>query len=779
MFLFQRGSLVAATVCAATLAASTAEAQQAAQPAQGAAELPAVEVVAKKKAAPAKKKQATKSAPVKKAAPVQAAAPAPEPASDNPAPGTPGSGTGPVEGYVAKSSGTGTKTDTPLRETPQSISVVGKDEIRDQGAQNFQETVRYSSGVVADAYGFDSRADGGLIRGLSAPRYLDGLRLNYGYYVNTIPVEVYGMERIEILRGPASVLYGQSSAGGLFNLVSKRPQEEAYREVGVEYGSFDRKVVKTDMTGPLTADGKWLYRFVALGRDSDTQVDYVENDSLLLAPSLTFRPTRDTSFTLLGSWQQNRGGTTSQFMPHIGTRYASPQGFIPFSRFVGEPGYDKYDTDAGSVSLLADHRFSDALSLHQGIRYTETDNTYKTHYPAPIPVGTPGFPFAPFLDPQQRFIARVKFHDETDTKIFNSDTNLVARFSTGLAEHKVIGGVDYSRYSEGGQRGSVLNATPFDLYDPTYGQTPFYVIPAPPFTPVADLTLTPENHVSQEQLGLYVQDQIRLGHWLLVAGLRQDWVTNDSKPPVGAATGEDNEALTGRVGLMYELPFGVTPYVSYSESFDPVPGTRVVGGGFAKPVEGEQIEAGVKYETPRGDLSITGAVFDITEKNRLAAGNDPLDPNAASQIGEASIRGFEFEMRGQVTRNVRAIASYTYLDTEVVDGNAAEIGHQIESVPTHLASLWAIYTFDTSILKGFSIGGGVRYVGKSWDSAETIDTPAYTLFDAMVSYETPDWRWSLNATNLEDERYLTTCLNRGDCFLGQSRTITTGLTYKF
>lgn len=754
-----RGQLSLAAACTIILTASAEPslAQQAAQPAQGAAELPAVEVVAKKKAAPAKKK-AAKAAPAKKAAPVQAAAPSPEPGPDAPpAPGNPGSGTGPVEGYSAKSSATGTKTDTPLSETPQSISVIGKDQIQDQGAQTVQDSVRYTAGVIADAYGFDSRSDGGLIRGLNAPRYVDGMRQNYGYYVNTVPLEIYNLERVEVLRGPASVLYGQSSAGGLFNIVTKRPQEETSREIGVEYGSFDRKVIRTDMTGALTADGKWLYRLVALARESDTQVDYVDNDRLLFAPSLTYRPTADTSITFLSSYQQDRSGSTQQFMPHIGTRYASPQGFIPVNRFVGEPSQDRYDTDGGTASLLIDHRFNDVLSIHQGIRYGNYDNTYRSQYP-----------FA-FADPLAETIYRVKYSDDTRTDIFTTDTNLVAKFSTGPIRHKILGGIDYSYYQETGRSGYALNFDRFNLYDPVYG-LPGSFVPVP---------LVPENKVSQDQLGIYVQDQMRLGPWLVTAGLRQDWITNESDPLTGATRRENNDALTGRVGLMYELPFGVTPYVSYSESFDPVPGTRVVGGGFAKPVEGEQVEAGVKYETPKGDLTITGAIFDITEKNRIAAGNDPLDPTASSQIGEASVRGFEFELKGQITRNVKTLASYTYLDTEVKDGNPAEIGKQIESVPTHLASLWAVYSFDTSFLKGFSIGGGVRYVGKSWDSAETIDTPAYTLFDAMVSYETPDWRWSLNASNLEDERYLTTCLNRGDCFIGQSRTITTGLTYKF
>lgn len=763
----------------AVAATSPAFAQQAAEPAPSAAqELPAVEVVAKKKAAtPAKKKQATKQAQAKKAAPVQAAAPSPEPA-----PGSSGAAetaTSPVQEYVAKNSATGTKTDTPLRETPQSISVIGKEQIRDQGAQSLQESVRYTAGVAADTYGPDSRSDNIRIRGLDAPVYLDGMRYNYGYYVNTIPYEPYSLERIDVLRGPASVLYGQSSTGGVLNLVSKMPQAERRNEITAEYGSFDFKQIKGDFTGPLTADGKWLYRLVALGRDADTQVDFVENDRIMIAPAITFRPNSNTDFTLLGKYQKDESGSTQQFMPHVGTRFASPQGFIPVNRFVGEPDNDRYDTESAYISLLANHKFSDALSIHQGIRYTETDNSYKSFYPAPIPAGSPLFPNAPFLDPSQRTMARVKFQDETQTNIFTSDTNLVAKFDTGPVQHKVLGGFDYSRYSEGGRSGSALNLTPFDLYDPVYGQTPFFV-DLSSLTPINDLTLSADNDISQEQIGLYVQEQARLGRWVFIAGLRQDWVTNESKPPFGAGPPDQkDEALTKRFGLMYDLFPGFTPYVSYSESFNPAPGTRVVSGDFAKPVEGEQVETGFKYEPAGRNFSIASAIFDIKEKNRVVTGFDIAQPNAADQIGEARIRGFEFEARGEVTDNIKIIASYTYLDTESVQGSLAATGKRLESVPDHLATFWGIYTFNSGFFRGLSLGGGVRYIGQSWDGFDVVDTPAVTLFDAMLAYDTPDWRWSLNASNLEDERYLTTCLGRGDCFVGQSRTITTGLTYKF
>ncbi len=202
--------------------------------------------------------------------------------------------TGPVKDYSAKNTATGTKTDTPLKEIPQSISVVGAEQIRDQGAHNIQEALRYVPGVVADAYGVDGRADGHFIRGTSSTDYLDGLKRTYSYYTYTYRVDPYFLERIEVLKGPASVLYGQAPVGGIINQVSKRPQTEQGGEITVEYGTFDFKQVKFDMTGPVSSDGRWSYRLTGTARDAGTQVDNVDDDRTAIQPSITFRPDSDT-----------------------------------------------------------------------------------------------------------------------------------------------------------------------------------------------------------------------------------------------------------------------------------------------------------------------------------------------------------------------------------------------------------------------------------------------------------------------------------------------------
>lgn len=608
--------------------------------------------------------------------------------------------------YVATQSATGTKTDTPIREVPQSISVVGTEQMRDQGAQNLGEAVRYVPGVVADGFGFDSRGDYVLLRGIPASYFLDGLRTTFGYYAHTAGMEPFNLERVEVLRGPASMLYGQSSTGGIINGVSKRPQDTPHAEIGAEYGSYDWRQVQFDVGGPITTDGRWLYRFVGVAREAGTQVDHVDNDRIFLAPSLTFRPSADTNITLLGTWRKDQGGSVQQFLPHEGTLFpnALTGKRISKSTFVGEPT-DYNDTDQQSITLLANHKFSDWLSFSHASRYTHTENTYSTHYPAPLSegllafLGLPGGT-APFLDAAHQNIARVYLWRNTDTDIFNSDTNLTAKFYTGGLAHKVTAGFDYMHYETGGAGTPILldnipafGQSPFNIYNPVYGQSSFYVNPlatnpADIFVPVNNFPILDRADETQIQRGIYIQDQIKFGNWTAVLGLRQDWL---SMGYVGSDTQTESE-LTGRAGLMYAFDFGLTPYISYSQAFAAQPGNQVKDNPFdptevarpAAPLKGEQFEVGFKYEVPGRPVIINAAYFDLKEENRLVS---DLLTQISQQGATARIRGVELEAVGRVTENIRLMASYTYMDAKYDDHfNAFEIGTPVEGVPRHMAA---------------------------------------------------------------------------------------------
>ena len=771
------GVLVAAQIGGMTLAAeSWAQDPKPAEPApaaEGTVELPkmTVETTAKKTAA---KKKAAPSKQVPVAASPQPSAP--EPTGRDAAPET---GTGPVNGYVASQTTTGAKSDTPLREIPQSVSVVGAEQIRDQGARTWQETLRYVPGVIADGYGLDSRADSAFVRGTEAAEFLDGLKRTFNYYVYTYKIDPYFMERIEVLRGPPSVLYGQAPVGGIVNSVSKRPQEETYREVTVEYGTFDYKQIKTDMTGKLSDDGKWTYRLVGALRDADTQVDYVPDDHMALSPSITYKPVAGTSITVLGHFQSDDSGSTQQFLPHVGTITPGPRGIIPFDRFVGEPGYDRYDTDVNSGSLFVDHKFDETFRLRSNVRYSDIHNVYDTYYPAFF-YGAEATDEAGYSNLQQGTMRRAKAQGSSDSQIWNTDTNLEAKLATGALTHKVLGGVDYSRFTSKQRSGEAIARTPFNVYDPVYGQPDNLGLPV--YDPVTGLIVgydpvseIPVSYIDDQlitQTGLYVQDQLRLGNWIAVLGARHDWLHQDSVTN-SEPTDQKNESTTYRAGLMYEFDFGLTPYVSYAESFVPVIG-RKEGGGVFDPQQGRMYEVGFKYQPPGSSFMINSAVYDLTENNRLASGSNPL---FSVQTGEVSIRGFEIETVGNLTRNIKISGGYSFTDAQYTGGD--QKGFRVESVPEHLASLWAMYSFDTPLLMGWSVGAGVRYIGSSLDGTDTLKTPAVGLVDAAIVYDAGDWRWSINATNLEDKEYLTTCLARGDCFRGTSRTVITGLTYRF
>ncbi|MFD0987383.1 TonB-dependent siderophore receptor, partial [Methyloligella solikamskensis] len=302
---------------------------------------------------------------------------------------------GPVDGYVAERTGTGIKTDTPLNEIPQSITVVTEQQIQDQGATSVQQALNYVPGVVAGPYGFDIRGDWARTRGQDPVQYLDGMRRIYGYYNNT-RVDPYTLERIEVLKGPASVLYGAGSTAGIINLISKRPQEESHTEIGVLYGTHDFGQVQGDSTGKITQDGKWLYRLVGVARNSNTQVDYVEYDRYVFNPSITWRPDDKTELTVIANFQKDDTGSSANFLPWEGTVYPGPNGYLPWSTFVSDPDWDQYKTESASIEVLFDKELSDVWTFRQGLRYVDAEVDYRSMYPN---VYTD--PQNPFIDPER------------------------------------------------------------------------------------------------------------------------------------------------------------------------------------------------------------------------------------------------------------------------------------------------------------------------------------------------------------------------------------------
>lgn len=647
----------------------------------------------------------------------------------------------PVIGYRAKNAATATKTDTPLAETPQSVTIVTRDQMVDQGAIGIQDALGYAAGVRSDAYGFDARTDSVRVRGSDVDVYLDGLRQAYGYYTSTTRTEPYTLERLEVLRGPAGMLFGSGTVGGIVNMVSKLPQTETQREVGVQIGSFGRKQIQADLTGALTADGEWSYRLVALQRKSDTQVDFVPDDRSLIAPSLTWRPSAATSLTLQALWQKDKSGSSSQFLPWEGTILPNPNGRLPVSRFIGEPG-DHYDSERKSFGWLFEHKFDDTWTVRQNFRIARNRNDGFYHYGNSF-----SLPGGWFDDPAgKRLLGRYLDSSLTQTTLAAIDNHVEGRFATGALQHTLLAGADFSRQRQDVARGFGVGA--IDAYAPVYGN-------------LEDVERTALPRTTQRNAGLYLQDQIKWGAWNFVAGLRHDRTTAG----VDGGADQDDSATTKRLGAMYRLASGWSPYVSYAESFTPQ--AARLGRSF-RPLRGEQWEAGVKYEPAGRALAFNAAVYDLREKNRI---NVP-QPNVYDQLGQTKTRGLELEARGSLGRDLDVIAHYTYTDLD----------RQIEGLPKNQASVWGKYRFAIAGVTGFSAGAGVRWMGSFRDTSNDAigpRIPGVALLDLVLAYETAKWRYALNVNNATDKDYFSTCLSRGDCWFGSRRNVVASATYRF
>ena len=675
-------------------------------------------------------------------------------------------GIGPVVGYLATQSVTATKTDTPLLTTPQSISVVTKDQIFDQGAQNITEALRYTPGVTIASFGANAFFDSFKLRGFDAPRYLDGLRLPADATTFAVPrIETYGLERIEVLKGPSAALYGQSLPGGLLNMVSKRPTLTPQYEIEGSFGSFERFQGAFDIGGPIDKNGEFLYRIVGLGRDSNTQTDFVQDNKLFIAPSFTWRPTQDTTFTILSQYQKSQNKGYQQYVTGQVSFLPNPNGHIPYSRYLGEPGPDGYNLEQFAIGYAFEHRFNNSLQFRQNLRYTEVSNDLAS-------TRTEGMV-------TDRLVARTYNYVKANTSNIALDNQLQADFLTGPLAHKVLFGVDYFDIRAFTDYRSALIA-PIDAYSPVYGTA------VPSFASLAPFILRDDK---QSQAGVYLQDQVKLDRWTLTLTGRQDWANTGftSKaifPPAGTVS-RDDSAQTGRVGLNYLFDVGLSPYVSYSTTFTPNLGADLAGNSF-KPTTGEGTEIGVKFKPNGSNFMITAAAFDIRQQDVLTA--NPINPFFSVQTDAARVRGVELELKGNLTRELEIVAGYTHLDPKVTQSIAGYAGKYMINTALDQGAIWGKYTWYNGALAGLGLGAGVRYVGETYgDNFNTFVVPAYAVVDAAISYDfayvRPDWKGlkaQVNVTNLANHYYVASCFTGLPyCGLGNARTVLGTLKYSW
>nr|WP_313551424.1 TonB-dependent siderophore receptor [Pseudomonas sp.] len=673
---------------------------------------------------------------------------------------------GPAEGYVATRSASGTKTDTPILETARSMSVATREQMRDRAVHNIDDAVRYMPGIVASSYGSDTRADWLRVRGFEPTRFLDGLRLPDGVYVDPKP-ETWNLERLTLLRGPASSIYGQTPPGGLIDMVSLRPQAETSHEVRAEVGSDNHRQINFDTTGALDENANVLYRVSGVVRDSDTQIDHIENKRYNIAPSLTWNIDDDTHLTFLSQYTRDDTGATSQFLPLQGTKIDGPWGKVSHHKNLGDPDWEYYDRTYYSLGYAFDHRINDVWQFRQNARYTKSDLSFQT-----ITVG--GYNGAVSEDGTVQ--RNTNIVDE-DISQFAIDNNFQGDFQTGDLHHTLLLGVDYQR-SNNTYQYLFGQAPASNIHSPVYGQ---HFDPA-----LARQTTFYDYNQKTHQTGLYIQDQIALEKWRFTLGGRKDWVSTDTKfYDENDQAKEHDSAFTGNASLSYVFDSGLAPYISYAESFQPTAGADAKTYRSFKPTEGKQYELGIKYQPIGSDALLTAAVYDLTQKN-VAVTNQAGAVPIPSQTGEVKVRGVELEATSNLTQNLKMIASYSYTDTEVQDGLYK--GKRLQLIPEHQASLWADYTWHTGVLDGFGIGAGVRYVGDTYgdrDNKPEGHASSYTLYDAAAHYDLGrlDNRLKgasvgVNATNLFNKDYISTC-DGYYCYYGDQRSVIANVTYKW
>ncbi|WMJ00094.1 TonB-dependent siderophore receptor [Pseudomonas chlororaphis subsp. aurantiaca] len=689
-----------------------------------------------------------------------------------------GNALGSMEGYNATHSQIATKTSTALLETSQSVSVVTREQMDDQGSQTVSQTMRYTPGVLTNPYGATHRYDYVAMRGFNDGSvdniYLDGLKSmgDSGTY-STMQIDPYFLERVDILKGPSSVLYGRSSPGGLVALTSKKPLFEPYHQIQATVGTQGQRGMGFDFSGPVDDDKRIAYRLTGLADRSDTQFDHNKEKRYALAPTLSIDFTDDTSLTLQAYLQHDPDGGYHSGMPADGALHQRNGQRISEHFFEGEPGIDRYKRDQQSFGYQFEHRFNDVFTARQNFRYLDSKVKLDQVY---------GYGWT---TPTSNELNRYYTGGDEKLHAFIVDNMLQAEFLTGATKHTVLMGADYQR------RKTVVDWTsgsvaPINAFDPVYGNSAITY-----YDPVSYLRRL-------EQTGVYLQDLIEMDQWRFSLGLRQDWVeTSDenrlaeSSRPVGTEINDKRTKLTGRAGALYLFDNGLAPYISYSESFNPNSYADSAGNPLA-PTDGTQWELGLKYQPPGTDDLYTASLFRIDQEN--LATKLPQE-NFYRAVGAVRSQGLELEAHLQLNDNLKLLGSYTFTDIEYSKSmistlsTATDIienkGNSPTQAPRHMASLWADYKFDSGSLDGLRLGGGVRYVGYSWADAEnTMKVPSYTLFDASIGYDLGkvglkgvDVR--LNANNLTNESYIASCASLSFCYMGEERNVAATVSYQF
>lgn len=645
---------------------------------------------------------------------------------------------------------TAIKGGTSLLVTPQAISIVPQSLLQDQRVRRLEDALRNVAGITPGGYYADW--DYYRIRGFdsSFTTYWDGLPGDNGKNV-----EMFGAERVDVVKGPASALYGQGPLGGMVNVVSKRPLPETFLDTEFTGGSYGFYEPSVDMGTALNADKTVYGRLTAVYRDQESFVDYVHKHRFFIAPALTWEISPDTTLTFLSQfvydWDQ-----LAMPLPAQGTVLPNINGEIPISRYVGEPDSNKVEQWRARIGYELNHQFNDTLSLRQNFSYSRLGQDWTDiMYPA-------------VLDPNQRTLYRYPYGYQAQLDRFAVDTALTAKFETGSLQHHLMGGVDFLLNNTESTSEQINYANfpadypALDLYNPVYG------------TPLPAYATSTTSTSKSDQTGLYVQNQVKLNEkWILTAGGRFDWTSSGNNSQTAAVP---------RAGLAYEFTPGATVYANYSQSFNPQWFSTDAAGNPVDPETGENFELGLKTSLMEGRLQTLLAIYHLTRQNVATADLSTPNPNDSIASGEQRSRGLELEAAYELAPGWNLTGAYSYIDAKITEDNTLPVGSRLQGVAEHNFSAWMKYTLQYGKLKGLGFGlGGRYYTDQEGDATYTapFKLPAYGLMDAAIYYRRDRLRAQVNINNLLNERYFTGSYNNLYVLPGEPITVRASLSWSF
>jgi iron complex outermembrane recepter protein len=670
-------------------------------------------------------------------------------------------------GYVASDSTLATKTDTPLLETPQSISIVTRDQMDAQAPQNINEALRYAPGVVPESQGTTSsfwNASSLQVRGFIPNIYQDELTDDSSG--NTL-LDAYFYQRIEVLEGPSSVLYGQGNPAGIVNVESKRPMATHFHEVQLGFGTYGKYEGNFDFSGPLMSP-HLLYRLTGVGFTEGSQTWFIHPKRLAIAPALTWIPDSKTSLTLLSNYTYNPEVGAYANVPALGSALPNPNGKIAPGFFPGDPNFNMTKQSFIQAGDAFIHAFDHDWRIEQNFRFTGNKDNANMIWPED-------------LEADNATLDRYTFIRHTTFDSTLSDQRIVKVLQTGKIRQTLLAGANYTHYSEHWNWGDG-DIAPINVFHPAY------------YLQIATPSITGIESTIYNQTGIYFQDQAALGRLRLSFAGRQDWLSyNDNTN--GTLTKQDSDKFTVRSGAVYLLGRGIAPYFSYATSFQPDIGLTESGTALP-PTTGKQYEGGVKYQPERTNTFITADVYDLAEQN--VGTPDPTNPNFTIPIGEIRSRGFELQGHSSLGHRVSMVASYAYTDSKYsrsnatgppLDGTTPEStqGKYQYGVPLNLASFWADYNLPFISMNGLGVSAGSRFVGASWgDNVNSFKVPGATLFDGALHYDFSSdsgllhgARLQINASNIGNRTYVASCYATDGCYYGAKLTVYGTMRYRW